>query len=44
MTMGYYSVPPSVLEDPAALAEWASRAVKVAAAAARAPRRTRSGR
>lgn len=32
-TMGYYSVPTAILEDRAALAAWASRAVKVASAA-----------
>ena len=43
MTMKYYEVPVSVLEDRDELAIWASRAVEVAAGARRAPRPTRRG-
>jgi DNA transformation protein len=31
MTMGYYEVPPDVLENAAELVEWAERAIQVAA-------------
>ena len=43
MTMKYYEVPVSVLEDRDELAIWASRAVEVAAGARRAPRPARRG-
>lgn len=39
MTMGYYAVPPAVLESPLELARWARKAIEVAA---RRPARTRT--
>lgn len=42
-TMGYYSVPTSILEDPAALAKWALRAVRAAGDSTRAGKTRRKG-